>query len=82
MKISGTETTVSADSASTPSPIESGSFSGLVSIVPDSYTRHSSGACSRRARFAARDGSPMPTKQTCPSRRVRAAATVIISSDV
>ena len=28
------------------------------------------------------DGSPIPTKQTCPSRRVRAAAMLIISSAV
>ena len=41
-----------------------------------------SGACVRRARFAAADGRPMPTKQTQPSHSSRAAATVIISSRV
>ena len=42
----------------------------------------SSGACVARARLAARLGRPMPTKQTVPSRRRRAAATAIISSAV
>src|SRR5919197_5504844 len=40
------------------------------------------GAWIARARFAARLGRPMPTKQTAPSRRRRAAATAIISSAV
>ena len=34
--ISGTETVVSAVSHSSPSPIDSGSTAGLVSMVPDS----------------------------------------------
>ena len=34
----------------------------------------------RRARFAAAEGTPMPTKHTQPSQSMRAAATVIISS--
>src|SRR5262245_60038671 len=38
-----------------------------------------SGAWVRRARFAAADGMPMPTKQTSWLRRARAAAIVIIS---
>jgi hypothetical protein len=36
LKISGTLTTASAVSASTPSPIDSGSQPGLAPIVPDS----------------------------------------------
>jgi len=39
-------------------------------------------ACRRRARLAAAEGRPMPTKQTHPSHSRRAAATVIISSRV
>jgi hypothetical protein len=35
-----------------------------------------------RARFAAVEGSPMPTKQRVPLARARAAAIVIISSEV
>src|SRR5215208_5700313 len=38
-----------------------------------------SGACVSRARFAAADGMPMPTKQTVPSFRRRAASMVMIS---
>src|SRR5512137_2079669 len=41
-----------------------------------------SGACVCRARFAAADGRPMPTKQTQPFHSNLAAATVIISSGV
>src|SRR5580658_9185239 len=41
-----------------------------------------SGACVRRARFAAALGSPIPTKQEAPLRIMRAAAMVIISSAV
>ena len=41
-----------------------------------------SGACVWRARFAAADGRPMPTKHTQRSHSSRAAATVIISSGV
>src|SRR5918995_1747110 len=42
--------------------------------------RTTSGACVRRARFAALLGSPIPTKQTVPFVSSRAAATDIISS--
>src|SRR6476661_4777569 len=41
-----------------------------------------SGACVRRARFAAADGMPMPTKQTVPFSRRRAASIVMISVGV
>src|SRR5829696_10568736 len=41
-----------------------------------------SGACVSRARFAAADGMPMPTKQTVPSFRRRAASMVMISVGV
>jgi hypothetical protein len=41
-----------------------------------------SGACVSRARLAAADGMPMPTKQTSSLRSARAAATVIISFGV
>src|SRR5512136_1686110 len=41
-----------------------------------------SGACVCRARFAAADGRPIPTKQTQPFHSSRDAATVIISSAV
>src|SRR6187455_198093 len=44
--------------------------------------RTSPGACRRQARLAAVLGSPIPTKQTAPSSRTRAAATIIISSGV
>src|SRR4029077_1927036 len=44
--------------------------------------RTMSGACVRRARFAAAEGTPMPTKQTQPGQIKRAAAIVIISSGV
>src|SRR6188474_2442373 len=40
------------------------------------------GACVRRAKFAAADGMPMPTKQTSSLLSARAAATVIISFGV
>lgn len=49
---------------------------------PDSYTRTALGACVRRARLAAVDGIPIPTKHTAPSRNMRTAAMVMISSDV
>src|SRR5918994_7463817 len=42
--------------------------------------RTTSGACVRRARFAALLGNPIPTKQTVPFVSSRAAATDIISS--
>src|SRR5690348_4546619 len=38
-----------------------------------------SGACVRRARLAAADGMPMPTKHTMPPRSRRAASIVMIS---
>jgi hypothetical protein len=38
-----------------------------------------SGACVSRARFAAVDGNPMPTKHTAPFFSSRAAAMVMIS---
>src|SRR5690348_15523194 len=38
-----------------------------------------SGACVRRARFAAAEGMPMPTKHTMPLRSRRAASIVMIS---
>src|SRR6478736_2125971 len=41
-----------------------------------------SGACVRRARFAAAEGMPMPTKQTVPSLSRRAASMVMISVEV
>src|SRR5512140_2294113 len=41
--------------------------------------RTTSGACVSRARVAAADGMPMPTKQTVPSFRRRAASMVMIS---
>src|ERR1041385_1327766 len=41
-----------------------------------------SGACVRSARFAAALGRPMPTNSAAPLRTMRAAAMVIISSDV
>jgi hypothetical protein len=53
--------------------------------APDSYTSTGAGVYSRRARLAAVDGSPMPTKHTglpdaanAPS--CRAALTIMISS--
>src|SRR5258708_7160689 len=41
-----------------------------------------SGACVKRARFAAALGKPMPTNKEVPLRTMRAAAMVIISSEV
>src|SRR3954463_4649446 len=41
--------------------------------------RTTSGACVRRARFAAADGMPIPTKQTVPFLRRRDASMVMIS---
>src|SRR6185503_10045322 len=44
--------------------------------------RTTSGACVRRARLAAADGMPMPTKHTVPFFRRRAASIVMISVGV
>src|SRR3954462_3017191 len=82
LKISGSDTTASAVSASSPSPIDSGSRVGLAPIVPDSYTSPSDGACGAGARLGAVLGAPIPTKQTCPSCSALAAATAIISAGV
>src|SRR3981081_2685675 len=62
--------------------MDSGSTSGFAPMVPDSYIRTTPGACVRRARFAAADGMPIPTKHTVPFFRRRAASMVMISLGV
>ena len=72
----------SAVCASSPSPIDSGTRVGLAPIVPDSYTRISSGLWTIRARIAAVLGRPTPMNTVLVSISRRAATTVWTSPAV